>query len=74
MVLKEGDVEKSLYRQKGGQVFENLTSSNGDEKNEREEAKLGGDRHFEGNWGLHFWDAHGSRNRLSSIQDPGYPI
>jgi hypothetical protein len=20
-----------------------------------EEAKLGGDRHFEGNWGLHFW-------------------
>jgi hypothetical protein len=21
----------------------------------RGEAKLGGDRHFEGNWGLHFW-------------------
>jgi hypothetical protein len=21
------------------------------------EAELGDDRHFEGNWGLHFWDA-----------------
>jgi hypothetical protein len=22
------------------------------------EAELGGDRHFEGNWGLHFCDGH----------------
>jgi hypothetical protein len=35
VVLKERDVEKGLYRQRDGRVFENLTSSDGDEKGER---------------------------------------
>jgi hypothetical protein len=55
VVLKERDVEKGLHRQRGGRVFENLTNSNSDEKDEKGGAKLGGDCHFEGNWGLHFW-------------------
>ena len=55
MVLKERDVEKGLYGQRGGRVFENLTSSNGDEKDEREQSRAGMRPPFEGNWGLHFW-------------------
>jgi hypothetical protein len=32
------------------------------------EAKLGGDRHFKGNWGLHFCDGHGlAGNRKTGI-------
>jgi hypothetical protein len=43
VVLKERDVDKGLYRQRGGRgrVFENLTSSNGDEKDERGGSKAG---------------------------------
>jgi hypothetical protein len=32
VVLKERDVEKGQYRQRGERVFENLTGSNGDGK------------------------------------------
>jgi hypothetical protein len=38
VVLKERDVEKG---QRGGRVFENLTSSNGEEKDERGGSKAG---------------------------------
>jgi len=41
VVLKERDVEKGLYLQRGGRVFENLTSSNGDKKDEREGSRAG---------------------------------
>jgi hypothetical protein len=41
VVLKERDVEKGLYRQRGGRVFENLTNLNGDEKDEKEGSKAG---------------------------------
>jgi hypothetical protein len=71
VVLKERDVEKGLYRQRGGGVFENLTSSNGDEKDEKGEAKLGGDRHFEGNWGLHFWMPMVDRKQKVEIEKVG---
>jgi hypothetical protein len=55
VVLKERDVENGLYRQRGGRVFENLTSLNGDEKDERERSRAGRRPPPEGNWGLHFW-------------------
>jgi hypothetical protein len=41
VVLKERDVEKGQYRQRGERAFENLTSSNGDDKDEREESRAG---------------------------------
>jgi len=41
VVLKERDVEKGQYRQRGEQVFENLTGSNGDDKDEREGSRAG---------------------------------
>jgi hypothetical protein len=55
VVLKERDVGKGLHRQRGGRVLENLTSSNGDEKDERERSRAGRRPPFEGNWDLHFW-------------------
>jgi hypothetical protein len=33
--LNERDVDKGVYQQRGGQVFENLIGSNGDKKDER---------------------------------------
>jgi hypothetical protein len=41
VVLKERDVEKGLHRQRGRRVFENLTGSNGDEKDESAGSKAG---------------------------------
>ena len=46
---KETDVGKGCYRQRGGRVMRETRVG---------EAELGDDRHFEGNWGLHFCDGH----------------
>ena len=46
---KEIDVGRGCYRQRGGRVMRETRVG---------EAELGGDRHFEGNWGLHFCDGY----------------
>ena len=76
-VIDGREMSRRVFIDRGGRGFEYLTSSNGDEKDERGgKAKLRGDRHFEGNWGLHFLDAHGRReiesgNREIRFRTPG---
>jgi hypothetical protein len=60
VVLKERDIEKGYIDREVGESSRIWPAQMVTRRTREREAELGGDHHFEGNWGLHFWDAHGS--------------